>query len=203
MLFLISTFYSGFFAVIQLFFLVSGQSLRYVVLRSPLEVSHSFLVVGTALRCWTFSVFHCAFPSDAFLAFLGAPCLTVTFVASCVGLCKEKLCWCLCRQGLRDLFVVCHAPRVLTCPVFSYVLCWKILCSGESARVLSELLEPLNASSPEALSTLKFSVLLRAMRLSACLQVHFGGSSMVDWGAYYRVINMFLWWFWKQFYLQM
>lgn len=59
--------------------------------------------------------------------------------------------------------MVCHVPRVLTCLV--YVLCWKILCSGESARVLSELLEPLSASSPEALSTLKFIVLLRAVYL--------------------------------------
>lgn len=110
-------------------------------------------------------MFSTAFLSDAFLAFLGAPCLTMTFVASCVGL--RSLLTSL-QTRIVDLFVVCHAPRVLTCLVFSYVLCWKILCSGKSVRVLSELLESLSASSPEALSTLKFIVLPRAMHLS-CL----------------------------------
>lgn len=113
------------------------------------------------------SVFHCAFLSDVFLAFLGAPCLTMTFVASCVGLRKEKLCWRLCRQGLWTcLWFVMH-PEFS--PARSFLMCYvgRYCVLGSQSGSFQSFWN-LSASGPEALSTLKFIVLLRAMHLS-CL----------------------------------
>lgn len=177
MLFLISSFYSDFFffTVIQLLSLVSRQFLRYVVLWSPLR---SFLWNALLWDAGPLSVFHCAFLSDAFLAFLGAPCLTMTFVASCVGLRKEKLCWRLCRPGLWTcLWFVMHpefspARSFLMCYVGGYCVLGSL--SG-SVQSFWNLLVPVALKPWAHWSSLSCSGPCTCL---ACLQVHFGGSSL-------------------------